>query len=298
MQFSSLSLQYRYTLLVTAAQWTDCGQMIRYFHSCTPIWCSTWLTKVQAMLSMLYMSSKLNNRNHSTSSICSISCIFCILCIFWDPHQLRGPGGLNRSESQKCKKKQLRDLCVAHTGISCLTRVLPDHPWRLANESREPVFCDDGFFFGHENSLFANKMHSFPRPPPSLPRPAPSFLPQMILYGRVLYSKTFATFRTHSLRSQDTSTSPYEYYFFWAQKFTFCQQTIFYFLFLNEIDRILKSRSSKLHCRFWRSTSLIKTVYLESQCLQSYYCLLKILALKYKEGLHYFAGIEIQAKNS
>ena len=108
------SLQCRYTWLVTAAQRIDCRQIIQYFHRCAPIWCSLWLTTVQAMCSMLYMSSKLNNRDRSTSSICSISCIFCIFCIFLDQHVLRGPDP-STGEGLHMQKKhymQLRDLGV------------------------------------------------------------------------------------------------------------------------------------------------------------------------------------------
>ena len=110
------SLQCRAIWLVTAAQWINCYPTIQYFHSCAPIWCSTWLITVQAMHSMLYMSSKLNNRDTSTSSICSIFCIF--FCIFKTlhrtRHRLRGLGpstsqGLNYQEKQY---QQLRDLGV------------------------------------------------------------------------------------------------------------------------------------------------------------------------------------------
>ncbi len=39
-------------------------------------------------------------------------------------------------------------------------------------------------------------------------------------------------------------------WFFWPQKFTFWPQPIFYLLFLNEGDRIRKTRPCKLHTRF------------------------------------------------
>ena len=78
---STQSLQRRYTLLITAVQWTDCCPT-KYFHSCAPIWFSTLFTTVLAMRSMLYslaMRSMLNDRDRPTSSI---YCIFCIFCIF------------------------------------------------------------------------------------------------------------------------------------------------------------------------------------------------------------------------
>ena len=62
------------------------------------------------------------------------------------------------------------------------------------------------------------------------------------------------------------------------QKFTFCPQPIFDSLFLHEDGRICKKRLSKLHHRFRRYTSLIKIVWLESQCLQSYDGLVENLA--------------------
>ncbi len=48
--------------------------------------------------------------------------------------------------------------------------------------------------------------------------------------------------------------------FFSPQKITFSPQSIFNPLFLNEDSRIRKNRLSKLHYRFQRYTSLIKTV--------------------------------------
>ena len=58
-------------------------------------------------------------------------------------------------------------------------------------------------------------------------------------------------------------------------KFTFSRPKIFYPLFLNEDDRIKKTRPSKLH---YRCASLTETILLESQSLQSYDHLLQILA--------------------
>ena len=52
---STQSLECRYTLLVTAAQWTDCVPTIQYFHSCAPIWWSIWLTTMYWVTHMPYM---------------------------------------------------------------------------------------------------------------------------------------------------------------------------------------------------------------------------------------------------
>ena len=48
--------------------------------------------------------------------------------------------------------------------------------------------------------------------------------------------------------------------FFLPQTFIFCQQSIFYCLFLNEGCRIGTDRLSNVHYRFRRYTSFIKTV--------------------------------------
>ena len=85
-------------------------------------------------------------------------------------------------------------------------------------------------------------------------------------------------------------------HFFCPQKFTFCPQPIFFPLFLNENDTIWKNRLGELLYRFRQYASLITTVQLESQCLQSYDGLLQNLAWTYQEGLHNLACIETQAK--
>ena len=64
---------------------------------------------------------------------------------------------------------------------------------------------------------------------------------------------------------------------------TFCPQQIFYPLFLNKDG---KSKLSKLNYRYRQYASLIKTVLLESQCLQSYEGILDIFRPKFKED-HY-----------
>jgi hypothetical protein len=56
------------------------------------------------------------------------------------------------------------------------------------------------------------------------------------------------------------SSGPKDDFFFSPQKFTFSPQSIFNPLFLNKDSRIRKNRLSKLHYRFQRYTSLIKTV--------------------------------------
>ena len=61
-------------------------------------------------------------------------------------------------------------------------------------------------------------------------------------------------------------------------KMHFFPQSIFYPLFLNEDGRIRGKRLGKLHYRFRRYSTLLKTVLLESQYLQSYDDLLQILA--------------------
>ena len=65
----------------------------------------------------------------------------------------------------------------------------------------------DAFFFAHENSLFAHKMHSLPRPPILCPDPLTLCPLAQILSARVFYSEMFATFRTQSRCSHSSSTS-------------------------------------------------------------------------------------------
>ena len=53
-------------------------------------------------------------------------------------------------------------------------------------------------------------------------------------------------------------------------KMQFSPQSIFHPRFLNEDGRILKNGLSKLHYRFQRYSTFLKTVLLKSQHLQSY----------------------------
>ena len=88
-------------------------------------------------------------------------------------------------------------------------------------------------------------------------------------------------------------------HFFVPTKIHFLQtQTIFSRLFLTEDGKIETIRFSKLHYRFRRYKSLIKTVWPESHGLQSYVGLLDIFRPKFEEDLHNSAGKEIQAKKS
>ena len=71
-----------------------------------------------------------------------------------------------------------------------------------------------------------------------------------------------------------------------SQKSTFPQQSIFYPLFLNEDGRILKNSHSKLHYRFRRYSTLLKSVLLESQYQQSYDSFPDFLRPKFEEDRH------------
>ncbi len=92
--------------------------------------------------------------------------------------------------------------------------------------------------------------------------------------------------------------------FFFRQRYSLFRHrmcffvTIFFPLFLNEGGRIKKNRLSKLHYRFQRYTSLIKSVYLESQCLLSYDGVLDFFRPNFEVLHHNSIGIEIQDKRS
>jgi hypothetical protein len=69
-------------------------------------------------------------------------------------------------------------------------------------------------------------------------------------------------------------------------------------LFLNEGGRIKKNHLSKLHYQFQRYTSLIKSVQLELQCLQSYDGFPDFYRPIFEELHHNSIGIVIQAEHS
>ena len=82
------------------------------------------------------------------------------------------------------------------------------------------------------------------------------------------------------------------------KKFTFFPQPIFYPRLLHKVDRVWKIVLVIFIRNFGRIHVWLRLVSLNLSHCKVMMVFLQILAWKYREGLHNFAGIEIQAKQS